>query len=181
MMQPQTVQKEIPFYIATFATRETLEFAAYHGYGLLFSQGASLEDCKNAQEIYKEIAGFYPQTVLMRVFYFHKDGFEAANQEALPATDYFIKCMRAVQTKQTQPSFSQENYDALLAQRYQFFDGKKFLDNAILGDEDECIAQIQMMKNEIHNLQIVLKIASSDLITTKKMLKIFSEKIKPKI
>lgn len=180
-MQPKTIQKTIPFYLATFGTRETVEFAASHGYGLLFSQGASLEDCKNAQELYKEVAGVYPQTALMRVFSFHEKGHEAAYEQALPATDYFIKCMRAMQSKQTQPSFSKENYDALLSQRYQFFDGKKFLDSAILGNIEECIAQIETIESEIHNLHLVLKVASSDVATTKEMLKIFSEKIKPKI
>ena len=180
-MQPKTIQKTIPFYLATFGTPETVEFAASHGYGLLFSQGASLEDCKNAQELYKKVAGAYPQTVMMRVFSFHHDDYKSAYEQALPATDYFIKCMRAMQSKQTQPTFSKENYDALLSQRYQFFDGKKFLDSAILGNAQDCIKQIKTIQNEIHNLHLVLKVASTSVSQTKTMLELFTTHIKPHI
>ncbi|MDY0116108.1 MAG: LLM class flavin-dependent oxidoreductase [Sulfurimonadaceae bacterium] len=180
-LQPKPIQKSIPFYIATFSTRETIEFAASRGYGLMFSQGATIEECKNAQEIYKELAGFYPETVLMRVFHYHEDGYDMSYELASPATDYFIKCMRAMQSKQTQPTFSKENYDALLSQRYQFFDGKKFLDSAILGNKEECIGQIKDIEKEIHNLHLVLKVASTNVSQTKSMLKTFSTDIKPHI
>jgi alkanesulfonate monooxygenase SsuD/methylene tetrahydromethanopterin reductase-like flavin-dependent oxidoreductase (luciferase family) len=180
-MQPRPLQQKIPFYIATFGTRESIEFAALQGYGLMFSQGASLQECKAAQEIYKELAGVYPQTVLMRVFYTDEGGYDTAHKKALPATDHFVKSMRAVQAKQTQPLYNERNYDLLLRQRYQFFDGKKFLDNAILGDEKECIEQINTLDKEIKNLHLVLKPASSNALHTRSMLKVFSQKIKPYI
>lgn len=180
-MQPRPLQPKIPFYIATFGTRESIEFAALQGYGLMFSQGASITECQAAQEIYKELAGVYPQTVLMRVFCFDDAGREAAYDKALPATDHFIKCMRAVQSKEAQPLFNHTNYTLLLGQRYQFFDGKKFLDNAILGDEKECIEQINTIQKEIKNLHLVLKPASSNVLHTRSMLKVFSQKIKPYI
>lgn len=180
LLEPKPLQKKIPFYIATFSTIETIEFAAKKGYGLMFSQGATLEQCIEAQDVYKKIAGVYPQIVLMRVFCVD-ESYQRAYEKAMPVTDHFIKCMRLVQSRQMQPTFKKENYEALLKQRYQFFDGKKFLDSAILGDKEECTLQIQKIKSEIKNLHLVLKVASSNAMQTRKMLKVFSQEIKPKI
>jgi len=178
LLQPKPLQKRIPFYIATFSTIQTIEFAANNGYGLMFSQGATLEQCREAQEIYKNRAGFYPEVVLMRVFCV-EDDYESAYNKAMPVTDHFIKCMRSVQSRQLQPTFKKENYEALLRQRFSFFDGKKFIDSAILGDKEECAKQIKQIKSEIKNLHLILKVASSNAMQTRQMLKVFSEDIQP--
>ncbi|HEO97919.1 MAG: LLM class flavin-dependent oxidoreductase [Campylobacterales bacterium] len=180
LLEPKPLQNKVPFYIATFSTTETIAFAAKHGYGLMFSQGATLKQCVEAQELYDAIAGFYPEIVLMRVFCVAEDH-ESAYKQALPATDHFIKCMRAVQAKAEKPDFHQANYEALLNQRYQFFDGKVFLDNAILGNIGECAAQIVQLKRSIRHLHLVLKPASSSAEQTREMLKIFSRDIRPEI
>jgi alkanesulfonate monooxygenase SsuD/methylene tetrahydromethanopterin reductase-like flavin-dependent oxidoreductase (luciferase family) len=180
ILEPKPLQKSIPFYIATFSTNETIEYAAKNGYGLMFSQGATLQQCIDAQELYREIAGEYPEVVLMRVFYMD-EAYQSAYQNALPATDHFIKSMRAVKSKAKRPSFHQENYSALRDQRFQFFDGKNFLDNAILGNREECQAEIEKINGEIKNLHLVLKVASSDAMQTREMLKRFSQEIQPHI
>lgn len=180
ILEPKPLQKSIPFYIATFSTNETIEYAAKEGYGLMFSQGATLQQCSDAQELYRQIAGEYPEVVLMRVFYMDED-YQSAYQNALPATDHFIKSMCAVKSKEKRPSFHQENYSALRDQRFQFFDGKNFLDNAILGNREECQAEIEKISGEIKNLHLVLKVASSDAMQTREMLKRFSQEIQPHI
>ncbi|TKI69329.1 LLM class flavin-dependent oxidoreductase [Sulfurimonas crateris] len=178
--QPKPLQEKIPTFIATFATKETIAFAAHNGYGLMFSQGTTLDACEEAQESYKNIAGFYPQTVLMRVFAV-ADTKEEAKEIALPATDHFVKSMRAVKAKGAQPKFNKANYNELLAQRYAFFDAKTFMEAAIVGSVDDCIEHILNIKRRIKNLHLTLKVASSESNTTTGMLKIFSQKIKPKI
>ena len=177
-LYPKPLQKRVPFYIATFSTKETIEFAAVNGYGLMFSQGATLGACEEAQESYKNIAGFYPQTVLMRVFAV-ADTKEEAKETAWPATDHFVKSMRAVKAKGAQPKFNKANYDELLAQRYAFFDAKTFMEVAIVGSVEDCVEHILNIKGRIKNLHLTLKVASSDENITKRMLKIFSQKIKP--
>jgi len=179
-LQPQRVQEKVPFFIATFSTHETIEYAAKYGYGLMFSQGASLEECKSASELYHSISGVFPEAIVMRIFNVAKTNKEA-KEAAIPATDYFIKCMQAVKAKKEQPAFTQENYEALLAQRYEFFHAKKFIDAGIIGTADECVEQIQKLKNAIPNLHLILKTASLDLDTSRAMLKEFSEDIKPLI
>lgn len=178
--QPKPLQEKIPFFIATFSTKETIEFAAKNGYGLMFSQGAKLEECEKTQERYKEIAGFYPQIVLMRVFAV-ADTRAEARAIALPATDHFVKSMRSLNVKGVQPKFNKENYMELLGQRYTFFDAKTFMEAAIVGSVDDCIEHINIIKRSIKNLHLILKVASSDAGVTRKMLNEFSQKIKPKI
>jgi alkanesulfonate monooxygenase SsuD/methylene tetrahydromethanopterin reductase-like flavin-dependent oxidoreductase (luciferase family) len=180
LLQPKPIQHKIPFFVATFSTFETIEFAAKNGYGLMFSQGATLEECENAQEEYKKIAGFYPETVLMRVFSLAKTK-EEAYRMAIPATEHFVKSMRAIQRNEKQPIFDKQNYEELLHQRYEFFDANKFIEAGIIGDEENCIKLIETIKRRVHNLHLVLKTASTDINETKKMLKEFSEKIKPKL
>lgn len=178
--EPKPIQEKIPTYIATFSTKETIEFAAKNAYGLMFSQGATLSECAEAQEYYKEIAGFYPECVLMRVFSVAATK-EEAHSTAIVATDHFIKCMRAVKSKQDQPNFNKQNYEELLAQRYEFFDASTFMEAAIIGSVDECAEQIRDIKFQIKNLHLVLKVASSDANESREMLKVFSQDIKPKI
>lgn len=178
--EPKPVQEKIPTFIATFSTKETIEFAAKNSYGLMFSQGATLCECVDAQELYKSIAGFYPETILMRVFSV-AETVDVAHSTAIIATDHFVKSMRAVKSKQDQPEFNKQNYEELLAQRYEFFDASNFIKAAIIGGVDECVTQIRDIKTKIKNLHLVLKVASSDMDESKEMLRVFSQQIKPKI
>jgi len=179
-VEPKPLQKKVPFYIATFSTKESIEFAAKHGYGLMFSQGATIEECEEASLYYHSLAGFYPEAVVMRIFSIASSS-EEARQIALPATDYFVKCMQALKAKKKQPKFFEENYQQLLQQRYEFFDAKKFMKAGIIGTDAECIEQIQELKSRVQNLHLVLKVASSNAQMSKDMLRLFSEKIEPKI
>jgi alkanesulfonate monooxygenase SsuD/methylene tetrahydromethanopterin reductase-like flavin-dependent oxidoreductase (luciferase family) len=180
MFEPKPIQKKVPFYIATFSTHETITFAAKNGYGLMFSQGATLEECELAQELYKSIAGVYPQVILMRVFSMASDS-KVAYERAVVATDHFVKSMRAVQSKQEQPSFNKRNYDALLTQRYEFFDAQKFMKVALIGNEEEIVEQISNIQRRIHHLHLVLKVGATDTRVARIMLHKFMQKIKPKL
>jgi len=106
---------------------------------------------------------------------------EMAQKIALPATDHFVKSMRALNANATQPQFNKKNYDELLTQRVDFFDAKKFMDAAIIGTPQMCVEQIEFIKGRIKKLHLVLKIASSDAQMSRKMLKVFNEKIQAKI
>ncbi len=175
---PKPLQQKIPFYIATFSTKESIEFAAKNGYGLMFSQGATLDECVRSCIVYEEIAGFTPEVVLMRVFYVAKSAQEAFDT-AVVATDFFVKSMRSLNANGTQPSFNKANYEALLKQRYDFFDAKKFMNASVVGTVEESIEKILEIKRRIKKLHLVLKPASMDAADTRSVLKIFSEKIKP--
>ncbi|MBN2895501.1 MAG: LLM class flavin-dependent oxidoreductase [Campylobacterales bacterium] len=180
MLTPPPLQREVPFYIATFASEETIHFAATHGYGLLMSQGASIEECAQAKKFYRMIAGHDPKMVVMRVFYV-ADTTQEAQYAALPAIDHFVKCMRAAQAEQKQPTFDVQAYEALLRERNAFFDGQKFFDNAIMGSEARCIEQIEQIYKALGDVQIALKPASTDHTTNMAMLRRFATQIYPKL
>lgn len=175
---PKPLQEKVPFYIATFSTRQSIEYAACNGYGLMFSQGATVDECEEACKIYKEIAGYEPECVVLRVFHVaktHKEAYE----DAVVATDHFVKSMRSLNAFKPQPQFNRQNYETLLSQRYDFFDAKKFIDAAIVGTPQEAIQTILQLKRRIPNLHLVLKPASSDAGVTKEVLSTFNTQIKP--
>lgn len=175
---PRPLQKTVPFYVATFASEETVYYAATHGYGLMMSQGASLRDCVEAQRFYRMVAGHDPQMVVMRVFY-AADSDAEAKHAALPAVDHFVKCMRAAQREQEQPGFDADNYEALLTERNAFFDGKSFFDNAILGAPETCIAQIDTLSRELTHLHLALKPAGTQVEENIGLLARFAAQILP--
>lgn len=175
---PRTLQPRVPFYVATFASEETIRFAAERGYGLMMSQGASLADCMRAQSLYRSIAGHDPRMVVLRVFCV-ADSDETAHQTALPAVDHFVKCMRAAQREQPRPDFDEAAYEALLKERTAFFDGHTFLENAIMGSPESCIAQIDALSEAIPLLHLALKPAGRHLEADAAMLERFAAQIRP--
>lgn len=179
-LAPRPLQNEIPFYIASFASEETIHFAATHGYGLLMSQGASLRECVEAHNFYRLIAGHDPKMVIMRVFYVAETTAQA-QREAIPAIDHFVKCMRAAQAEQTQPAFDAAAYEALLEERNAFFDGQKFFDNAVLGSEARCLEQLNRLDEALPGVQIALKPAATEHAANLTMLRRFAERIQPRI
>lgn len=178
LLTPLPHQQEIPFYIATFSSEETIAFAATHGYGLMISQGASLEECIEARNFYRSIAGHDPQMVIMRVFYVAETTDEA-QCGAIPGIDHFVKCMRAAQAEQIQPHFDLENYKALLEERNAFFDGIKFFENGIIGSVEECLKTIKTIQKELSNIHLVLKPSSTDASHNRRMLSLFNTQIRP--
>jgi alkanesulfonate monooxygenase SsuD/methylene tetrahydromethanopterin reductase-like flavin-dependent oxidoreductase (luciferase family) len=179
-IEPHPIQNRIPFFIATFSSEETIAFAARHGYGLMMSQGASLDECIEARNLYRSIAGYEPEIVIMRVFYV-ADTFEEASRAVVPAIDHFVRCMRAVQEDQTQPTFDLDAYEALLNERKGFFNGQKFFDNAILGTPKQCIETIQTIQKELNHVHLILKPSSTDHTHNRWMLSQFNAEIRPHI
>jgi alkanesulfonate monooxygenase SsuD/methylene tetrahydromethanopterin reductase-like flavin-dependent oxidoreductase (luciferase family) len=179
-LQPKPLQKKIPFYVATFANPDTIRFAARQGYGLLMSQGASLDECLEAQKLYRSIAGVNPEIVLMRVFCV-ANSFDEAYRIARPSIDHFVKSMRAASSEIPAPKWNREKYNAILLEREAFFDGQKFFDNAIIGTYRECLKTIQTIRNALPDIHLVLKPSSSDPSQNRMMLNVFNTHIRPNI
>jgi len=179
-LHPKPLQGHIPFYVATFSNPDTIHFAAQRGYGLLMSQGASIEECKEAQKLYRSIAGFDPQIVLMRIFCVAKN-YKDAYDIARPSIDHFVKSMRAASSEIPPPKWNREKYDAILNEREAFFDGQKFFDNAIIGTISQCTEAIQTIKRELSNIHLALKPSSNDFEQNYDMLVEFNTRIRPHI
>lgn len=177
---PRPVQKQMPLYVATFSSEETIYYAAIHGYGLMMSQGATLETCLEAQRFYRQVAGHDPQMVVMRIFSV-AETLADAQRIAIPGIDHFVKCMRAAQAEQHQPHFDAQAYAELLNERNAFFNGRTFFDNGIIGSPQACIGQINALSRAIRNLHLVLKPAATTFEANHTMLERFMREIAPNL
>ncbi|MDO5046825.1 LLM class flavin-dependent oxidoreductase [Campylobacter sp.] len=155
-IEPKKIQKRIPTFIATFSSSETIEFAAKNGFGLMLSQGISLNECQQAASYYKQIAGVEPEIVLLRTFYVADDKNDAINKARM-AIDHFVKSMRAASSFNKSPKFDKRRYEELINERNVFFDGDKFFENGIIGDVQTCINKCERIRDAIKNVHIALK------------------------
>ncbi|QKG30235.1 LLM class flavin-dependent oxidoreductase [Campylobacter sp. RM16187] len=179
-IEPKPLQNQIPTYIATFASKETIDFAAHRGWGLLLSQGVDLDECQSVVNRYKEIAGFDPEVVLLRTF-FTADSDEEANERAIPAIDHFVKSMRAASSFNKSPNFDRSKYEDIIKERDYFFDGEKFFKNGIIGDVNTCIKKSLEIKKIIKNVHIALKPLGVSEAENIEQLDIFVNKIRKKV
>ena len=177
-IEPKPIQKEIPVYIASFGTEESIVFAARNGYGLLGSQGVSVEECIHISRLYESIAGKLPKMTVMRTFCV-ADTTEKAIEIAKPSLDHFVKSMRSASSYKKSPVFDENRYKQLIKERFEFFDGGKFFDAGIIGDTNKCLEQIALIRRQCPHVSIALKPVGTEFEQNKRMLEIFNEKIRP--
>jgi alkanesulfonate monooxygenase SsuD/methylene tetrahydromethanopterin reductase-like flavin-dependent oxidoreductase (luciferase family) len=179
-IKPKPLQQHLPIFVATFSNPDTIRFAARRGYGLLFSQGASLTECLEAQRLYASLAGFNPEIVLMRVFCVAETT-ESAYRTARPAVDHFVKSMRAVSAEKMQPAWNRQNYDAILREREAFFDGRNFIDQGVIGTPQKCLDTLNTIRRALPDVHLILKPSSADPGQNRAMLYAFNTKIRPQL
>lgn len=177
-IEPKPIQGKIPTYIATFASDETIAFAAQRGFGLMLSQGVDLDECVRVSQAYEAISGFAPNIVLLRTFYV-APSIEEAENKACPAIDHFAKSMRAASSFNKSPHFNRSQYEKLIAERNTFFDGQKFFDCGIIGDAQACIEKIKAIQTKLAHVTITLKPLGVDLLENVALLRTFNEKVRP--
>lgn len=177
-IEPKPIQENIPTYIATFASEETIAYAARNGFSLMLSQGITLDECEQVSKTYEAIAGFKPNIVLLRTFYVACSK-EDAFAKARPVIDHFAKSMRAASSFTKSPLFDKERYAKLVAERDTFFDGQKFFDNGIIGDTKTCIAKLQEIKARLSHVTVAFKLLGSDLEDNERLLHHFNQHIRP--
>ena len=178
-IEPKFIQYDMPTYVATFSSPQTIEFAAKRGFGLMGSQGLSIDDCKNMSRLYEIVLGVKPKMVLMRTFAVANSDEEALHL-AQPSIDHFIKSMKSASSFNKSPTFDKQKYASLVKERETFFDGEKFLNCGIIGSAFTCIEQIKQILSELgDNVTIALKPVGTDYETNSKMLRIFNEQIRP--
>jgi len=177
-IQPKPIQKNIPTYIATFSSIETVTFAAERGFGLMFSQGATLEECAYACEAYEAVAGIKPQVILLRTLCVDSNHVQAI-AFARPILDHFVKSMRAASSFGTAPHFDSQKYQTLITQRDVFFDGEKMLRCGIIGNEEACIAKLREIKQHIQNVTVVFKPLGTNFLENSTFLRRFNDDIRP--
>lgn len=177
-IEPKPLQEKIPTYIATFASDETIMYAAQKGFGLMLSQGVDLEECVRVSDLYESIAGIKPEIVLLRTFYV-AECHASACVNARPMIDHFAKSMRAASAFNKSPYFNRRHYEKLIAERDTFFDGEKFFECGIIGDSKACIKKIKTIQKALCNVTIALKPLGADLFENVDLLRKFNETVRP--
>ena len=177
-VEPKTLQSSIPTYIATFASEETIAFAARKGWGLMLSQGVDLDECERVSRYYASIAGCEPEIVLLRTFYVAQN-YEEAFAKARPAIDHFVKSMRAASSFNKSPQFDQTRYQALIQERNVFFDGQKFFENGIIGDAQRCIDACLMIQKRFPKVHVALKLLGTNENENARLLHDFTQLVRP--
>jgi len=177
-IEPKPLQEKIPTYIATFASDETIAFAAQKGFGLMLSQGVDVEECVRVSTLYESVAGFKPEIVLLRTFYV-SECHASACVKARPMIEHFAKSMRAASAFNKSPCFNRRHYEALITERNTFFDGQKFFECGIIGDAQACIEKINAIQEALCNVTIALKPLGADLFENVDLLRKFNETVRP--
>lgn len=178
-IEPKRVQDKIPTFIATFASDETIEFAAKMGWGLMLSQGIDLKECKEAVRKYKEISGDEPEVVLLRTFYV-ADTDDEARAKARMTTDHFVKSMRAASSFNKTPNFNKKRYEELIKERNAFFDGDKFFQNGIIGSVQTCVEKCFEIMMSLKNVHVALKPLGTSEFENRLLLDRFAREVKVK-
>lgn len=179
-IEPKCIQETVPIYIATFESDETIAFAAKNGFGLMLSQGISLEECERVSQYYISVAGYTPHIILLRTF-LAAHSTQEAQEKAKPAIDHFAKSMRAASSFNKSPCFDKERYAKLIKERDTFFDGQKFFDNGIIGDIQECIDKLLLIKRRLLNVHVVFKFLGTNVAENKALMDFFQQHIRPHV
>jgi len=177
-VEPKTLQNPIPTYVATFASEETIAFAARRGWGLMLSQGVDLDECERVSRYYASIAGYEPEIVLLRTFYVASSD-EEAFAKARPAIDHFVKSMRAASSFNKSPQFDPTRYQALIQERNVFFDGQKFFENGIIGDAQRCIEACLRIQERFKKVHIAFKLLGTNEKENARLLHDLTHLIRP--
>lgn len=177
-IEPKPLQKELPMFIATFASEETIAFAAKKGYALMLSQGVDLAECERVSRLYKSIAGRAPHIVLLRTLY-ASSSHEKACLRARPAIDHFAKSMRAASSFHKSRHFDSKKYESLIAERNYFFDGEKFFECGIIGDARACIEKLERIEKTLPNVCVAFKPLGIDLDENSEILRFFNDHVRP--
>ncbi|WP_299548079.1 LLM class flavin-dependent oxidoreductase [uncultured Helicobacter sp.] len=167
----------IPFFVASL-DEQTLKDSAKRGYNLL---GAFTLEVKKAKEFYELFmqngATKSFEFALTRAIYIDEDRSKAQEQAQIGA-DIFSQCM--LRANESNPTFEAiiktTDYEEF---RAEFFSKDKILENMIIGTPQDCLEQILELKKQVPITTLLLKLLSSKLEDSKKILRLYKEHIIP--
>ncbi|MEF3191186.1 MAG: LLM class flavin-dependent oxidoreductase [Campylobacterales bacterium] len=175
-IEPRPWQNPIPNFIATFASEESIRFAAENNFGLMASQSATVEECRWMSDLYESIQGSKPKMVIMRTLLIDPDD-QRAKRRATVAADYFARAMRAASSFQKAPPWNPNLITELAREREAFFQGEKFVNAGIIGDAKRCRDLILEITSLIPEVQIAFKPAGVTYEENQHILRMFYEEV----
>ena len=180
-IEPKPLQNPVPISIATFASEETIRFAAKRGYGLLLHISFDWTQASKAIEIYKSAALKEPNIALTRAFYIGHDQTEceARAKAALQRTAQMMMRRQAYNKKGA--SSQGGGYDEALNERRRFFSGETFLPNSIIGTPKFCLEKAKRLSETFGESTIMLKPLALDYEEAERMITRFNDEVIAKL
>ncbi|MBX7490725.1 LLM class flavin-dependent oxidoreductase [Helicobacter turcicus] len=167
----------IPFFIASL-DKQTLKDSAIRGYNFLGAFTLSLKHAKEIYELFMQNGATKSfEFILTRAIYIDEDR-SKAEEKAYIGADIFSQCM--IRANEANPTFEAiiktTDYEEF---RAEFFNKDKILENMIIGTPQDCLEQILELKKQVPLTTLSLKLLSSKLEDSKKILKLYKEHIIP--
>jgi alkanesulfonate monooxygenase SsuD/methylene tetrahydromethanopterin reductase-like flavin-dependent oxidoreductase (luciferase family) len=161
-IEPKPLQSPVPISIATFASEETIRFAAERGYGLLLHISFDWTQAQKVIDAYKSVAGKPPKIALTRAFYIGDDQSEceAKGRAAIQRTAAMMMKRQAYNKNpqsQRDPKFAE-----VINERRRFFSGETFLPNSIIGTPEYCLNKARELSETFGDATILLKPLAAD-------------------
>ncbi|MDR2152579.1 MAG: LLM class flavin-dependent oxidoreductase [Helicobacteraceae bacterium] len=180
-IEPKPLQNPMPISIATFASDETIRFAAERGYGLLLHISFDWTQTKRVIGIYESVAKKPPKIAVTRAFYIgdNQAECEAKGKAALERTARMMMKRQAYNKKpdsQNDPRFA-----ALINERKRFFSGETFLPNSIIGTPDFCLDKVRQLGETFGEATIMLKPLALDYDDAERMIAKFNDEVIAKL
>lgn len=167
----------IPFFIASL-DQQTLKDSARRGYNFLGFFTLSLKKAKEIYDLFMQNGATKSfEFSLTRAIYIDENR-NRAQEKAHIGADIFSQCM--LRANEANPTFEaiikKTNYEKF---RAEFFSKDKILKNMIVGTPKDCLEQILELKKQIPISTLSLKLLSSELEDSKKILRLYKEQIIP--
>ncbi len=165
-IHPRPVQRPIPIWLASLSS-DSIGLAAQRGYGLMGASAAPVEKLQGALAQYRaQRAEAGPPFVVARYFYCHRDR-SRAHAEALPYIREFARNM-GVSMEQAGSSLPASGIAP------KMLSDEQILANAIIGDVDDCLAQVRALEAKLGHATVILKPASYDQAAVRRALTLFA-------
>ncbi len=164
-LTPKPLQQPIPTYVAT-STRETVLFAAHHGYGIMAGPPFPLAQVRESVKVYRDLAGARdPNLVLIR--FYHVAPTEAqALDEGRALLQNFAERMQVTVAK-LQPAWS------------TWFDIDRLIADSLIGTPDQIAAKALQIGRNLAPRSLILKQIGPDMAKRAQDLSLCVPKIRP--
>jgi alkanesulfonate monooxygenase SsuD/methylene tetrahydromethanopterin reductase-like flavin-dependent oxidoreductase (luciferase family) len=164
-LTPKPLQRPIPTYVAT-STRETVHFAAHHGYGIMAGPPFPLAQIRESLKTYRDLAGAAnPNLVLIR-FYHVAPTMVQALDEARGLLQNFAERMQ-VKVAKLQPAWA------------TWFDVDRLIADSLIGTPDMIAAKALQIGRDLAPRSLILKQIGLDTAKRAQDLSFFVNKIRP--
>ncbi|MDR2033246.1 MAG: LLM class flavin-dependent oxidoreductase [Helicobacteraceae bacterium] len=180
-IEPKPLQKEPPISIATFASDETIRFAAERGYGLLLHISFDFAQIDRVIDLYKSVGGTKPRIAVTRALYIGDNQAECEERARESAKRTMQMMMKRQAYNKKPESLNDPRFSELRNERQRFFSGETLLPNSIVGTPERCLAKARELKETLGEASILLKPLAENYDEAETMINRFHKEVIAKL